>query len=205
MRSELHNNYGSDAFPYGQQGTDLFGLTRAMFRSVNSKCTAQYICHICNTSSPAPKPPIINQIDDSTPYDSINKWFDNHQNHSTDKCPTCHSDRIIKRNMSDSHNVFVFNIESTANISVSKSLSISKPEGNTMRIPLKGVIYLGGYHFISRIVDANKNIWYNDGQLTGNYSEYEGKLNDCTEKQLQTHVDRNNVTRRAVFAIYARK
>ena len=205
VRQQLHDKYGPDSFPYGQQGTDLFGLTRAFFRSINSKCTAQYSCQSCHTSSPAPNPPIIMQIDSNTTSLSINKWFENHQNHIVDKCPTCHSNRILTRHMSDSHNLFAFNIESAANIAISKSLTVVKPAGGTMRIPLKGVIYLGQYHFVCRIVDSNKEVWYNDGQVTGKISQYEDKLNVFTEKQLRTHVNHNGATKNAVFVIYARK
>ncbi|KAL6297822.1 hypothetical protein BKA93DRAFT_712740, partial [Sparassis latifolia] len=46
---------------------------------------------------------------------------------------------------------------------------------------LCGMIYFGGFHFTSRIVTADKQVWYNDGISTGTYSKFECSSNILAE------------------------
>ncbi|KAA1479906.1 hypothetical protein DENSPDRAFT_744402, partial [Dentipellis sp. KUC8613] len=42
---------------------------------------------------------------------------------------------------------------------------------------LKGIIYLGGNHFTSRIVGNQGEVWYHDGITTKEKCFHEGKIN----------------------------
>ncbi|KAF9521863.1 hypothetical protein CPB83DRAFT_777975 [Crepidotus variabilis] len=64
-------------------------------------------------------------------------------------------------------------------------------------LALKGVIYLGDRHFVTRFIDSNKKIWCNDGITTGEICEPTGSLGEISEKDLKKM---ENAT--AVMAIY---
>ncbi|KAL6308915.1 hypothetical protein BKA93DRAFT_762449, partial [Sparassis latifolia] len=46
------------------------------------------------------------------------------------------------------------------------------------------MISFGGFHFISRIVIADKQIWYNNSISTGTYSKFECSLDDVVANVL---------------------
>ena len=51
---------------------------------------------------------------------------------------------------------------------------------------LCGLIYLGSFHFVTRVVYLDGTIWYNDGIATGGMCIWEGQLQDyVTSNQLQ--------------------
>ncbi|KAA1478878.1 hypothetical protein DENSPDRAFT_788521 [Dentipellis sp. KUC8613] len=59
---------------------------------------------------------------------------------------------------------------------LSQSLSIGTKEAK-VAYKLKGIIYLGGNHFTSRIVGSQGEVWYHDGIATKEKCLHEGKLN----------------------------
>ena len=63
-----------------------------------------------------------------------------------------------------------------------------------------GIIYLGGFHFTARLITPGKKVWYHDGQTTGSQVEYEGTLEEFSEKGLYKYG--NKV---AVAVIYGKK
>jgi len=42
-----------------------------------------------------------------------------------------------------------------------------------MQLRLRGIIYFGAAHFISRVIREDGQIWYHDGIVTGQAIEYE--------------------------------
>ncbi|KAJ6484609.1 hypothetical protein C8R45DRAFT_780251, partial [Mycena sanguinolenta] len=60
-------------------------------------------------------------------------------------------------------------------IIIDRTLSV-KVGGNSMNYMLRGVVYLGGNHFTSRIVRATGECWYHNGQRTGSHLESDGNL-----------------------------
>ena len=67
-------------------------------------------------------------------------------------------------------------------------------------LPVHGIIYLGGFHFTARLITPGKKVWYHDGQITGKHVEYEGNLDEFSEKNLYKYDDKI-----AVAVIYAKK
>lgn len=67
-------------------------------------------------------------------------------------------------------------------------------------VPVRGIIYLGEFHFTARVITPGKKVWYHDGQTTGNQVEYEGNLDEFSEKELYKY---NNKI--AVAVIYGKK
>jgi hypothetical protein len=71
------------------------------------------------------------------------------------------------------------------------------------RYNLRGVVYHGKFHFTSRLIKPNGQVWYHDGILTGSKCMQDGILGALPPDYLNTCTDTDNVTRVAVGAIYA--
>ncbi len=74
-----------------------------------------------------------------------------------------------------------------ANVKISSSLNINVNE-SVKHTKLRGIIYYGHNHFISRIITGTNQIRFHDGITTGSQTIYEGLLNQnfdlsvCKEK-----------------------
>ncbi|KDQ50646.1 hypothetical protein JAAARDRAFT_104478, partial [Jaapia argillacea MUCL 33604] len=49
---------------------------------------------------------------------------------------------------------------------------------------LRGIIYFGNFHYNARIVQANGDIWFNNGIVTGENSIYEGHISTFNRNDL---------------------
>ena len=72
--------------------------------------------------------------------------------------------------------------------------------GPSTMVPIRGIIYLERFHFTARLITPGKKVWYHDGQKTGDHMEYEGSLNEFSEKKLYKCKDRV-----AVAVVYGKK
>ncbi|TFK50516.1 hypothetical protein OE88DRAFT_1596590, partial [Heliocybe sulcata] len=91
--------------------------------------------------------------------------------------------------------IIAFHLEGTKLIP-DKSFSLTI---ETKRIyHLRGLVYFGEYHFTSRFITKDKNIWFNDGMVTGRSCTLEGNLRDTN---LETLLQAGNKT--VTLAIYA--
>ena len=66
---------------------------------------------------------------------------------------------------------------------------------------LIGIVYYGAFHFTSRIIDMNGDIWYHDGLKTGRQCLQEGNIENIDLKLLLKAKER----RKASVAIYIRE
>ena len=62
---------------------------------------------------------------------------------------------------------------------------------------LRGIVYIVGYHFTSRIIQPDGSVWYHDGQK-GHLCEKEGYLKSIGDKNLRTRG-----MEKLVLAVYA--
>ena len=154
-----------------------------MLTGKNTFGAAKLLCSSCNSSLNIRSGLDILMNITHHKFDSINKWFQNWQKEPTTLCGRCNIQQNIVRNMSSCHNFVAFAI-SVSNIKVSKNVHIQKPDGKTLLLPLKGVVYAGEFHFTARVIDCNKHIWFHDGMITGSKCEKETRLRDLTEKDL---------------------
>ena len=51
---------------------------------------------------------------------------------------------------------------SSQDIEVSKTLTLSS-EAGPVTLPIRGVIYYTGNHFVSRFISPTREVWYHDG------------------------------------------
>ena len=80
-------------------------------------------------------------------------------------------------------------IKFTANsqdIDVSKTLTLTS-EAGPVTLPIHGVIYYTGNHFVSRIISPTGEVWYHDGIETKHWCVREVHLIDFRENSLKLH------------------
>jgi hypothetical protein len=78
--------------------------------------------------------------------------------------------------------------------------TIDIPGGKRCRhLLLRGIVYLGSYHFTARLFDTEGNVWFNDGRETGDVCGLDGRFEDFEPQTLNMCQGK-----KAVLAVYAR-
>ena len=97
----------------------------------------------------------------------------------------------------------------TSRVSISKTIRVKGSNGKSTMLPLRGIIYSGGFHFTSHVITPGKEVWYHDGMLTKRTCIKKGNLGDFTEDALKVCREKNlsgeTIERQAVVAIYSKK
>jgi hypothetical protein len=196
VRKWLHNK-DNILFPYGQVGTNVAELARQLMIREKSPCYAKLQCPTCNKQEHLQPPENFMHIMSSN-LKSINGWFQNWQNESTDDDYECQSKQHIIRNFTVTPELLMFSLNVTG-IAISKSIRIKDANNKDTVLPLKGIVYLGNFHFTCRII-SDKNVWFHDGITTKSKCDKVCHITDFSDKMFMTC---NN--KHAVLAIYAKK
>jgi hypothetical protein len=193
IRNMLHNE-DKRLFPKGAAGTSISDLAKKLMNGTQILCYAKIKCTMCNTEVPLDPPDNIMYVHSKAK--NINDWLILWQE-DTSICNRCHLPQRAVNGFLNPPELLLFSLESN-NIAISKTVKVTG--GNKPSVlPLKDVVYLGDFHFTSRII-SNKNIWFHDGQVTKNKCKKEGHISDFDDKKLKQC---NNA--QAVLAIYAKK
>jgi hypothetical protein len=198
----------SDLFPSGQTGTDIRDLISYFFTSQH-KISLGYrrvSCSTCNFFQDLDNPPErVMSILDGT-YKSINEWLQCWLEEPS--ICNCGSSMTTYRTYDQPPSLLVFSLNTTR-VSISKTIRSKGSNGKFTVLPLRGIIYSGGFHFTSRIITPGKEVWYHDGMVTRRNCVKKGHLTDFTEDSLKTCVEKNSsgesVERQAVVVIYSKK
>jgi len=60
-------------------------------------------------------------------------------------------------------------------------------DGETLiHMKLCGIVHFIDFHFTSRIIDSNENVWFHDGMVSGHECIYEKRLTEFTGSELST-------------------
>ena len=70
-----------------------------------------------------------------------------------------------------------------------------------MTFNLQGVVYLGGEHFVSRIINANGVIWFHDGITTHSSCICKGHIDQLPDDECLWTLARGGV-KTATIAVY---
>jgi hypothetical protein len=106
------------------------------------------------------------------------KWVTDQEYQLASRCCHCHS-LLFSHVLYHSKPPLLFLDVSSAPSTVPTHNLEFKIGGESCRYDLRGIIYFGGGHFVSRIVDQRTHIWYHDGIETGQSMTYEGLIVNC--------------------------
>ena len=79
--------------------------------------------------------------------------------------------------------LLVFNIPNHRGI-LDREVHMRGINGRNTILRLKGIIYHGNFHFISRIITNDSKIWLHDGMTTGGNAMMEGNMRNITGNYL---------------------
>jgi hypothetical protein len=68
--------------------------------------------------------------------------------------------------------------------------------GPSTFLPVCGIIYLAEFYFTALLITPGKKVWYHDGKTTGKEAEFEGNLEDFSEKELYEYKDKRAVAKK---------
>ena len=74
--------------------------------------------------------------------------------------------------------------QNSYDIEVSKAITLNS-EAGPVNLPICGVIYYTGNHFVSRLISPTGEVWYHDGIETKHQCVHEGHLIDFSENILK--------------------
>jgi len=181
VRTQLHQ-LNSEKFQWGTQGTSIADLAYEIFRKING-VEIWYQCNQCQFETKA--------FDDDHMY-IINSTTD-FRNSSTSQVlqmsmnqhqplifhPNCHGTFVYGF---VAPKILVFNIPKHHGI-LDREIPMKGMNGRNTILHLKGIIYHGSFHFISRIITNDGQIWLHDG-IAGRDAVNEGNIRNISNSDL---------------------
>jgi hypothetical protein len=205
VREILH--FGSlRLFPVGHHYTAASDVA-ANLLSGHINGSAKMICGSCGYSSEDVITTFFLHLTMSSwTTSSTSVWLQNHLKRLVQNCPQCsiHGlDRPISRMTSTTTirsmpPVLFLEIPILSEYSVDPKLTLGS-EHEPINMILRGVIYHGSNHFVSRIISGTGDVWFHDGIATGRHCIYEGNISN---PDLLSGFSRHG-GKKAVAALYA--
>ncbi|KAM6490121.1 hypothetical protein JOM56_014440, partial [Amanita muscaria] len=182
IRQVLHQ-YNCNTFPYGQSGTNIAELADKLFELKSHAFTTTLKCTSCSQSVHMQSNAnlLLNILDND--MKNINEWFKAWQQKSEGNCAACASPQNIVRDISQVTKLVAFSLNGKG-IPISKTISIYLSNNKTKRLSLRGIVYLGDFHFTCRIICPDKDVWFHDGIITKQFCTNQGMLKDISERDL---------------------
>ena len=157
MRQYLNKHYPHN-FPYGQIGTDIDELAMTMTKTDQPLATRFNICQCCRFKSDAIDYNIQLVFQCSNTYTGttgshLQDFLSKKQNN---RCHYCHAQLKQITCFHTAPPIIIYNINNNQ-LFISRKLELSVNDCQIV-YKLRGIIYLGGFHFVSRIICAEGNI-----------------------------------------------
>jgi hypothetical protein len=182
IRYELHSQSPAQ-FSYGTRGRSVSTLVSTLFAAQNLVAISSPECTNCAYSEPS--------VDDRLDFvlyekedapQSTSHWLRLLEHETHDRCPQWFSAMMQPISFKSAPNVLVFEINSR-NIKISKTLKFEQ-EGENVVTDVRGLIYHGDFHFTSRIIGIDGNVWYHDSMTTGSSCENKGDFDKFSSRNL---------------------
>jgi Helitron helicase-like domain at N-terminus/PIF1-like helicase len=198
IRNLLHTRHPR-LFPVGHIGASVGDLTDYIFGQSQFSSCVQSVCSQCSYKSAESRLPIafVNPIQAGY-TGSASDWM-TRRIHRTRHCPQCGEQLIRIRSYVNIPNILVFEHVNEYDLDVQRCIQLTVA-GQRTDMFLRGLVYFGGYHFTSRVISLEGDVWYNDGMITGRRCIREGKFDTITNENM-----RNYRGRRLKYSIYARQ
>jgi hypothetical protein len=196
IRETLHN-FDSEKFPMGANSASVAELGIKLMESTNKNAISQIYCTQCDYAEI--------EYSDQLGYifniekckaSSTQKWLNSLEIPCGNKCNECSSKLTHQIDYKEAPDLLLLEYPHT-NIKSSHKIKI-KINDEYKILSLRGIIYHGENHFISRIISSDGTIWYNDGIKTGKNSIEDGHLSTISYKDLKFYKEKN-----LVLAVYA--
>jgi hypothetical protein len=183
IRKLLHTN-NKQSFPYGRAGTSLSDLASEIFSSHRKMSHQQEKCTNCDFARSAKEGDLgsVFALDtDSTVSTSYS--LKQYGLEAEENCPMCFSKMIIDIFYTEFPSMLLFD-HSAYHIKPSKIIKFNTEKAVKYR--LRGLLYFGSFHFTSRILSSEGDVWFHDGIQTGNDFKSQGHSKLMNDEDWQT-------------------
>src|SRR6267154_2109532 len=170
-------------FPYGTRGTSVTALISAIPAPDECVAISSPECTSCEYSEPTMNDGLeFILYEKEAASKSASHWLCSLEHETHKKCPDCSCALKQPISFKSAPSVLVFEINSQ-NMKISKTLKFVQ-DNETVVLDVRGLIYHGNFHFTSRIIGNDNNVWYHDGMTMGNICENEGDFDSFSTKKL---------------------
>lgn len=197
VRTQLHQ-LDNQKFKWGTHGTAASDLAYMMFKKNNGAEIWSH-CNTCQLRTQGFGDDYMYVIDSPTDlqHSSTSQVLQAVMNQK--QHPTCNQCNRSTDYGLQTPRLIVFHIPKHKGILDKKIRLKGMNECNTV-LHLRGIVYHGNFHFVSRIVTNDKKIWFHDGILTGSNAVAEANITNISDDYL-THCKGKIIA----LAIYAQK
>jgi len=197
VRHELYSQNPAQ-FPYGTRGTSVAALTSAILAPNDCVAISSPECTRCEYSEPTMNDRLefILYEKEETPKSTAH-WLCSLEHETHEECPDCSCALKQPISFKSAPNMLVFEINSKK-IKISKTLKFVQ-DSEPVILEVRGLIYHGDFHFTSRIIGNDNNVWYHDGMTTGSTCKNEGDFDSFSTKKLSKCKGK-----RLLLVVYAR-
>jgi Helitron helicase-like domain at N-terminus/PIF1-like helicase len=108
---------------------------------------------------------------------TMQEWVNRMETCSVAKCEFCDTEFIRRYSFERDAALLAFDVAHSA-VRSDYFLRVIVRE-NCRQYRLRGIIYFGGGHFVSRVITAEGRVWYHDGIATGSSMVDDGPIADC--------------------------
>jgi hypothetical protein len=192
VRHYLHQLHPA-IFAEGAVGTSVAAVARHLLKPSETVTSSQVQCTECDYEGPE----VDDKLDfvvcaDKNTKGSTSKWMGKIQEKSRQRCPTCSKRKLTSSIHYDE--VPKLLVLEYPNIDLKTSHHLTyRVGGEDTVLHLRGIIYHGGYHFTSRIMSTEGDIWYHDGINTGEHCREDGNLMFKSNNDLKQCLNRKLV------------
>ncbi len=196
IRTQLHD-HDPVRFPMGQVGTSVNHLASTILRVNDPVASSQLLCLSCDYEGP--------EIDDSLGYvlhgdqsclNSTSMWVSNIGHGQNGHCPECQSALTNSISYHSPPHLLIMEYP-RQDIKTSHKIHVDTRTGSAC-LYLRGIAYFGQFHFTSRVVSVDGDIWYHDGMTTGDACDRDGHLGYMSDQRMRVCKGRS-----LTLAVYA--
>ena len=187
----LHEN-NSELFPMGAEYINVVDLASAVGSLSESVASTQYECtkceHVIYTNSEIDyfaelQCSVLNIQQSDTVAGILGRLLSLTTNK---KCPKCNQAMLKNTYLNNTPELLILHLP-YSEVKINQKMKVG---GKSMS--LRGVVYYGSYHYTSRMIDMDKNVWFHDGMVTGSSSQSQGSsikvkskyFNKCNGKHI---------------------
>lgn len=177
VRAHL-NAKASDKFPYGRRGTVLADVVREMISSIHgtqiwSRCLT---CDVPTTMIAHQYIYTFEHVDGQIQSTSELVRSVTRDRRNVTSCAACGGQMDVSAGFVKAPKIISVLINPRHNINIDKTVKIMNRNKRNTILQLRGLMYFEDFHFVSRIVDVQGKLWYNDGKAMGRISTIDGTL-----------------------------
>jgi hypothetical protein len=101
-----------------------------------------------------------------------------------DPCAKCGQQMNSTRNFVAPPKIIAISVDYNNRVEIDKQIRLKAENDRNTVLHLRGLIYFGEFHFVSRIITLDGKVWFHNGMTTGSSCIYEGTLRKLSNNQL---------------------